>query len=912
MKIGKRNGIIAGSALVLILAAGLIVWMAFRHDTGVAYKAVGDTLTVGNEHYEIGFQKEKGAISYVLNKETGKKTELANRSGALWWGILDDDTSVGGNKADSFAYRWNRSKNELTFEYGGKLQVEVVVGFGQDNRIRMSAKVTNHTGGTLESFRFPYELKLPSASIQDGLLPLLPGAKLKTAFFRENNSYEAQYPGTFFASYLALNTESGPLALYDLVASPMSSVDLGFKTMVDDPGKTGLVHNYKLATAAGGVWNSPTLVLEVGGDYADSIASYRELNGIDRFRSLADKLGKDKDRYLAMPFLKMDVSAIPGAGWTALKSGFVDKLTFPSVLHLVGFQTGGHDENYPDFLPADAKWGTDAEFQAFVRAAKTKGDALVPYTNFSWWGIHSPTLTRLPAGTAIEDIAVNKVPGVPVKEDYGVHSGYVMNMADPYVTGRIAEEHKKLLDAGMDGIFEDQWGIRDVPYTLNRTLAPGTDASSSYYAAVRSYFASLKHPMYTEDGFDMLVGDSVGFMGSNYLWDLLGYRAKTATYSEYYPMIGMLARDKVMLFQHNLAAETMTDKKEMLRWNAAMGYHLSADLFNGIDNPWVDLVGLVQKEVLAKYGDARVKSFEPVAADITRTDFGSYTVLADWNADKPFEAGSGFTLAPSGFEILGEDGGVRAGAYSVYNGVELGKGDHIVVELRSTGRIRLYQPVGSDTTLAVKKPKDWKHAAAAAYTMAGEKLADIPATEQGDSVRFDFIRTLGDKKAAYVELTASDNAVSVADFPYKKVKELPNLAFGKKVQVSSMASADFPGEKVLDGDPYTYWESTAKNFPQTLTLDLGGVTDIGKLVLKLPPQDAWATRNQTIEVQVSQDGQTFTTAKTEAPYSFDPKRENRVDIPLDAAKAQAVRLVVSANTGWPAAQLAEVEVYAPE
>lgn len=69
------------------------------------------------------------------------------------------------------------------------------------------------------------------------------------------------------------------------------------------------------------------------------------------------------------------------------------------------------------------------------------------------------------------------------------------------------------------------------------------------------------------------------------------YMTNPLRYTEYYPLAGMLFRDKVLLYQHDLAAETMTDNKDMLRWNAAMGYNLSGDLYTGVNNPWLAVIG---------------------------------------------------------------------------------------------------------------------------------------------------------------------------------------------------------------------------------------------------------------------------------------------------------------------------------
>lgn len=909
-KKGKWAWIGAASllALLLIVAAALYAPSVFGNSARL--KQDRGLLVVRGSGYEAAFRADNGAIVYVRDKnEDGALTE-GNRAEALWWAFAEDDTAYHGAKADSFAYEWKKRKGELVLRYGGPLEVEATVRFADDRRIVMQARVKNGTGKTIKSFRFPYELKLPAAQVEDALLPMLPGARLKGAFFRENNSYEAPYPGILFASYAAVRTSSGNLAVYDAHGETTATTNIGFKNQVDDAGKTAFVHDYSTALAPGAEWTTPEIVLELGGDYKDSIASYGERNGIFDYRSLEDKLGKELADYVRLPMYKMDISALKDASWNALTDRYASRLAYPGILHLVGFQTGGHDENYPDFMPPDAKWGGDDALRAFVDDAHAKGHRIVPYTNFSWWGVNSPTLAALPPGTTLKDIAVVQKNGEALKEDYGEHSGYVMNPHHPFVTKRIMDEHKKLLAAGFDGIFEDQWGIRSAPYMYNGNLPEGTDASTAYFRGVRDYFRSAGYRLFTEDGIDALADDAVGFMGTNLLWDLLGYRPKTAAYTEYYPMIGMLVRDKVLLYQHNLAAETMTDDQAMLRWNAAMGYNLSADLYNGADNPWVEVAGVFQSQVLSRYATAPVRNFEQLNETATRTDFGDYAVTANWDDANPYALDERTELAPGGFDIASEDGSVRAGNYVKYNGYALDPGEHDLVEVREKNEIRVYQPFGSDTTVRIVKGKGWPHAAAAAYTAQGEKIADLPVKEEGDGLLFDYIANILGRKVGYVALTRSEKPSEVTA-AFEKAKLEENVALSGEAVSSTDTAQEFAAKLAIDGDPYTYWESMADKFPQTLTIDLGQERDIRRLVLRLPPQEAWEKREQTIEVQGSADGSSFAAIVSAKAYTFDPAAGNAAEIRLEpnAAKTRFVRLVVSGNTAWPAAQFSEVEVY---
>ncbi|MGC4972082.1 discoidin domain-containing protein [Streptomyces sp. DT199] len=136
-----------------------------------------------------------------------------------------------------------------------------------------------------------------------------------------------------------------------------------------------------------------------------------------------------------------------------------------------------------------------------------------------------------------------------------------------------------------------------------------------------------------------------------------------------------------------------------------------------------------------------------------------------------------------------------------------------------------------------------------------------------------------------------------------------NLANGRPATATGSQDVYTPG-KAVDGDPNTYWESANHAFPQSLTVDLGAREAVRRLVLKLPPQAAWQARTQTLSVQGSTDGSAWSTVVPVKDYRFDPASGNTVSVPLPAGTGlRHLRLHVTANTGWPAAQFSEVEAY---
>lgn len=137
-----------------------------------------------------------------------------------------------------------------------------------------------------------------------------------------------------------------------------------------------------------------------------------------------------------------------------------------------------------------------------------------------------------------------------------------------------------------------------------------------------------------------------------------------------------------------------------------------------------------------------------------------------------------------------------------------------------------------------------------------------------------------------------------------------DLALRRPTEESSRTQ-NYGSANAVDGDPESYWESANDAFPQWIQVDLGAATAVRRIVLTLPPSSAWEARSQTVSVQGSSDGGGFAPLLAASDHAFDPASGNRVTLSLPAAvTTRLLRLVFTANTGWPAAQLSGFEVYA--
>ncbi|MEU5914153.1 CARDB domain-containing protein [Micromonospora sp. NPDC047527] len=134
-----------------------------------------------------------------------------------------------------------------------------------------------------------------------------------------------------------------------------------------------------------------------------------------------------------------------------------------------------------------------------------------------------------------------------------------------------------------------------------------------------------------------------------------------------------------------------------------------------------------------------------------------------------------------------------------------------------------------------------------------------------------------------------------------------NLAQGRPTQESGHADV-YDSSRVVDGNAGSYWESVNNSFPQWVQVDLGSSQTVNQVVLKLPTA-GWATRTQTLSVRGSANGSSFTDLVASQTYTFNPASGSTVTINVNQAATRYVRITITANSGWPAGQLSELEVY---
>ncbi|MFD7153818.1 discoidin domain-containing protein [Kribbella sp. NPDC059898] len=157
-------------------------------------------------------------------------------------------------------------------------------------------------------------------------------------------------------------------------------------------------------------------------------------------------------------------------------------------------------------------------------------------------------------------------------------------------------------------------------------------------------------------------------------------------------------------------------------------------------------------------------------------------------------------------------------------------------------------------------------------------------------------------------LLAASLAAAPLVAPAQAAEAAGNLAAGKPASASS-STQNYVASNVTDGNQSSYWESANNAFPQWVQVDLGSSVPTDQVVLKLPTTD-WGARDETLAIQGSTDGQNFTDLSASAARTFSPPG-NTVTVDYGTATTRYVRVRITANTGWPAGQLSELEVYGP-
>jgi hypothetical protein len=264
-----------------------------------------------------------------------------------------------------------------------------------------------------------------------------------------------------------------------------------------------------------------------------------------------------------------------------------------------------------------------------------------------------------------------------------------------------------------------------------------------------------------EDGWDRLARDFTGFHGGLLMMsrelDLPNTFFGAGNW-EPYPLADWLFHDKVLLYQHDLYDGTMAVDGEVLTWNMAFGMvgSYSWDALAPGDNPWLDLIGALQRDVGPHYAGVPLAGYKDVAPAVTESTFGDLKVVANWDGSSSYAA-AGYDIAPHGFLARTADGGLVAGAFrGSFDGVALSAGTHYLIVERDAASVTVRQPVGPDTDVTVAPPPSWSSGRTLQVTAidgAGTSAGAVQGALQDGKLAFAYTRELNGRAVAAYRVT---------------------------------------------------------------------------------------------------------------------------------------------------------------
>jgi hypothetical protein len=159
----------------------------------------------------------------------------------------------------------------------------------------------------------------------------------------------------------------------------------------------------------------------------------------------------------------------------------------------------------------------------------------------------------------------------------------------------------------------------------------------------------------------------------------------------------------------------------------------------------------------------------------------------------------------------------------------------------------------------------------------------------------------------YLRLTGDGGRMLKGEIALTPVRPTPptvtapsgDRAAGRPTSQSSQTQA-YGSANVVDGSADTYWESANNAFPQWVQVDLGSAVAVTRLVLNLPP--SWPSRVQTLSIVDGASGAVLVPSRS---YTF----ANTVTITAPGTAVRYLRVLVTANTGWPAGQLSGLQAF---
>ena len=434
-----------------------------------------------------------------------------------------------------------------------------------------------------------------------------------------------------------------------------------------EPAKGRAVHGCYPYARPGVTTRLPAVRFAAGLDLNAALDAYAKANTLGK--PLAEKVKPDVlAKMLNGPLLYLAGSA------QEMKSA-LPHIPAPSMIHTSDYMLGGFDHQYPDFLPCNARWGTNAELKDLIDDCHTRGMLFSPYTNPTWWCDEPRGPTFQAAG---EDPLFVKGDGRHRFEDYNSAKGWTTCFWHPAVRAANRKTVRQFTEEfPCDLLFQDQVGGRMETVDFNPAAPHPTAYTEGLLSMVEEDCRDV--PIGCEDGWDKVADLETAMFGN--CWRMVPWSLNPPPHQnllkneipphlwEYEAVFPRLMKGNVLFYMHDLG-QFVRDERT-LAWMVAFAMNLSARESYKVflsDTPqakWYRHLCEVQKNVIAKIAAQPVVSFvhdrKPLLA---RTDIphnsplDEGTVIAQYGnwkvyvnlGDVPRKVG-GKNLGPYGWDV---------------------------------------------------------------------------------------------------------------------------------------------------------------------------------------------------------------------------------------------------------------------
>ena len=775
--------------------------------------------------YEIAFYKLTGALVYIKDIPAGVELSHGVTYDDLWWmdftnGSHMKSSNYNHGEPHDFSYLWVDSLKILSLLYTpdslADIQVNATVSISvyDTNYFDMQIHVENKGDGIINNVLFPSNMNL-SLNQGDGVyFPITyPGTMYGSDLFESKETAEYE------CDFMSLQIGEGNMAVYQLYNDTcIQTVAMG----IHDQSGLEIEENYLGSvryytwTTEGESWTSQVSRFRIGQTPLEAIQGFREDNAIDDYPSVEEKLGNQFSTYSRSPIYAYGFPHFDPPGYYYWD--VQDQLKYypgPAILIFNNYSSSACPvcpPLMPDYFPPEPMLGTLEDFQQMISDLKSEGFLIMLATHPNFWHADSPTVTNLPEGISIEDIAVLDWNGnVKVMDHFGEMYIYI-SLTSPFVQQKFDENYHHFFETyGADMIYEDA-AVNFQIYNFNENEISPLHNRQEW---IKYFEERSSYPSIPEGSIIPMSKSVVGNIGTSYKgfeqgdreWNYItddGYRRP-------YPLVSSLYRDKVIPYP---SAGTFTEDKDVFAWNTLFGCPYYVDLDEMTDSPywninnhgdWIPVIHEFQVRVMARFIGKQLIDYLDLEGAATQADYGEIITIRNWDANDPYNYDS-HSIVPQGVYVRSKSGDLEAGILSRYNGAALSPGDHYLIVETFSDSIELRHPMGDSTTIEIRNPESWTDEDEIhIYSITKDSIKEMIPIIESDIIQFQLKKAVADTTRIEKYLILYGDTLQVTKDPEPGVAINDNTIFSDLIcypnpythQTRIVFNLDNPGKVYL-------------------------------------------------------------------------------------------------------------------